>query len=135
MVTMLLVQLNRHKFRIRWYGEQFGYIEKPVLEIKIKKGLAGTKRHYKLAPFTFEPGFTMKTMDEVFDKSNLPNEIREMLKFQSPTLLNQYHRKYFLSADRKFRVTLDHKLQYVRINKYQNSFMQRVSNDHDVVLS
>lgn len=39
---------NRVKFRIRWYGEQFGYIKKPVLEIKIKKGLAGSKRHYPL---------------------------------------------------------------------------------------
>lgn len=125
---------TRHKFRIRWYGEQFGYIEKPVLEIKIKKGLAGAKKHFKLAPFTFEPGFSMKTMDEVFDKSDLPKEIREMLKHQSPTLLNQYHRKYFLSADRKYRVTLDHKLRYVRIGRHQNSFMQRVSNNHDVVV-
>lgn len=127
--------MSRHKFRIRWYGEQqFGYLKKPVLEIKIKKGLAGTKRHYKLVPFTFEPGFTMKLMDEVFDQSDLPKEIREMLRYQSPTLLNQYHRKYLLSADRKFRVTLDHKLKYTNINRYQNSFMHRVANDRDVII-
>ena len=126
--------MHRHKFRIRWYGEQFGYIEKPVLEIKIKKGLAGTKRHFKLAPFTLEPGFTMQIMDEVFDKSDIPKEIREMLRYQSPSLLNRYHRKYLLSADRKFRVTLDHKLQYTNINRYQNSFMHRVKNDRDVII-
>ena len=126
--------MNRHKFRIRWYGEQFGYIEKPVLEIKIKKGLAGTKRHFKLVPFTFEPGFDMQTINDIFDKSDLPNEVREMLRYQSPALLNQYHRKYFLSADRKFRVTLDHKLRYTQINRYQNSFMHRVANDHDVIV-
>ena len=126
--------MNRHKFRIRWYGDQFGDIKKPVLEIKIKKGLAGTKRHYKLAPFTFEPGFTIQIIEDVFDRSNLPREIREMLRHQSPTLLNQYHRKYFLSADHKFRITLDHKIRYVKINRYQNSFMHRAINDRDVVV-
>lgn len=125
---------KRLKFRIRWYGEQFGYIEKPVLEIKIKKGLAGSKRHYKLAPFTFEPGFSQKEMKAMLAASNLPREISEILKHQSPTLLNQYHRKYFLSADRVFRVTLDHKLRYAKIGKYQNAFMQRINNDRDVIL-
>ena len=126
--------MNRHKFRIRWYGEQFGYIKKPVLEIKIKKGLAGTKRHYNLVPFTFEPGFTIKTIEEVFDQSDLPKEIREMLRYQSPALLNQYHRKYYLSADRKFRLTLDHKLRYIKISRYLNSFLQRISIDNDVIV-
>ncbi len=125
---------NRLKFRIRWYGEQFGHIKKPVLEIKIKKGLAGSKRHYPLAPFTFEPGFSQKDLEEMFKQSNLSNEINELLKHQSPTLLNQYHRKYFLSADRIFRVTLDHKLRYLKISKHQNSFLQRISNDKDVIV-
>jgi SPX domain protein involved in polyphosphate accumulation len=125
---------NRHKFRIRWYGEQFGFVEKPVLEIKIKKGLAGAKRNFRLASFTIEPGFSQKDINAAFDKSDLPNEIREMLRYQSPTLLNRYHRKYFLSADRIFRVTLDYKLKYTRISRYQNSFMQRISNDRDVIV-
>ena len=29
---------QRAKVRIRWYGDLFGIIEKPVLEVKIKRG-------------------------------------------------------------------------------------------------
>jgi SPX domain protein involved in polyphosphate accumulation len=124
----------RQKFRIRWYGDRFGYISKPVLEIKIKKGLAGTKNSFKLVPFTFEAGFTQDILEDVFDKSDLPDEIRELLKHQTPVMLNQYHRKYYISADRKFRLTLDHKLRYTKIAKYQNSFLHLVSNDRDVIV-
>ncbi len=125
---------NRTKFRIRWYGDQFGRIEKPVLEIKIKKGLAGAKRHYRLVPFTFEAGFDQRSFDQVFDQSNLPTEVREMLSHQSPTLVNRYFRKYYLSADRRFRLTLDTRLQFVRIGRYQNSFMQRIKVDNQVII-
>ncbi|HHS95561.1 MAG TPA: VTC domain-containing protein, partial [Phaeodactylibacter sp.] len=118
---------NRHKFRIRWYGDQFGYIKKPILEIKIKKGLAGAKRHYPLVPFTLEPGFNQYMMRDVFNRSDLPGAVREMLRYQAPTLINRYFRKYFLSADRRFRVTLDTQLQFIRIDRHQNSFMQRRS--------
>ncbi len=126
--------MERYKFRIRWYGEQFGYIEKPVLEIKIKKGLAGAKRNVKLAPFTIEPGFTIEILQDVFARTEMPEEIREMLKHQSPVLLNQYHRKYYLSADHKFRLTVDHKIRYTKINRFQNSFLNSVSNNNDIIV-
>ena len=32
---------RRIKIRVRWYGELFGDIERPVLEIKIRNGLLG----------------------------------------------------------------------------------------------
>jgi SPX domain protein involved in polyphosphate accumulation len=125
---------NRIKFRIRWYGEQFGFIEKPVLELKIKRGLAGSKKHYKMAPFTFEPGFSHKNLEDLIQQSNLPNEIRDLLKYQTPTLLNQYHRKYYLSRDHIFRLTLDHKIKYIKIGRHQNSFLQRININNDVVV-
>ncbi|MFT4668085.1 MAG: hypothetical protein ACI8YQ_004125 [Polaribacter sp.] len=125
---------NRHKFRIRWYGEQFGHIPKPILEIKIKKGLAGAKRYYPLVPFTLEPGFNQHMMDKIFDESNLPAAVREVLQYQAPTLINRYFRKYYLSADRRFRVTLDTKLKFVRIARHQNSFLQRRSVDNQVIV-
>ena len=124
----------RHKFRIRWYGDQFGKTENPVLEIKIKKGSAGAKRHFKLIPFLLEKGISKNDLKEVFAKSDLPLEIQESLKFLEPTLLNRYFRKYYLSANRKFRVTLDTKLQYTRISAHQNYFMRIAKNDSDVVM-
>jgi len=40
---------ERRKVRIRWYGDLFRDIEKPMLEFKIKNGLVGTK-HISLLP-------------------------------------------------------------------------------------
>lgn len=124
----------RHKFRIRWYGDQFGNVEKPVLEIKIKKGIAGTKRHFKLAPFELKKGISKNDIKAIFSKSDLPLEIQESLKYLEPTLLNRYFRKYYLSANRKYRITLDTKLQYTRISEHQNYFLRIAKNDSDVVM-
>ena len=41
---------DRVKARIRWYGEMLGPV-KAILELKIKKGLAGRKEYYPMAPF------------------------------------------------------------------------------------
>jgi hypothetical protein len=61
-------------------------------------------------------------------------EIQESLKFLEPTLLNRYFRKYYLSANRKFRVTLDTQLRYTRISSHQNYFLRIAKNDSDVVM-
>ena len=59
----------RKKHRIRWYGDTFGDVEKPVLEIKLKNGLLGSKLHYKVNPFTLDRRFTRHTLTHVFDGS------------------------------------------------------------------
>ena len=48
--------MYRTKYRIRWYGDMLTKIETPVLELKIKKGLVGTKESYKLNQFELEKG-------------------------------------------------------------------------------
>ncbi len=113
---------NRKKIRIRWYGETFGEIKSPVLEIKIKKGLVGDKWSYKLVPFTLDNSFVHETAKEVFKNSNLPTPILESVKMVKPTLVNSYSRKYYLSADNRFRITLDFNLLYYKIDKLFNNF-------------
>jgi SPX domain protein involved in polyphosphate accumulation len=113
---------DRKKIRIRWYGDTFGEIKTPVLEIKIKKGLVGDKWSYKLKPFTLNNTFTNKQIQEIFKDSELPIPILESVKIVTPTLLNSYSRKYFLSADNKYRVTLDFNLLYYKIDKQFNNF-------------
>ena len=44
---------DRQKARIRWYGNTLGELEKPKLEIKLKKGLVGDKWTFTLDPFVF----------------------------------------------------------------------------------
>tara|TARA_B110000046_G_C13019611_1_gene410410 strand:+ start:3485 stop:4240 length:756 start_codon:yes stop_codon:yes gene_type:complete len=113
---------DRKKIRVRWYGDTLGAISSPVLEIKIKKGVVGDKWSYKLKPFTLDNDFENHTIQNIFKESSLPLPILESVKMVTPTLLNSYSRKYFLSADNKFRVTLDFKLLYHKIDKRFNNF-------------
>lgn len=113
---------DRKKIRIRWYGDTFGEVAKPVLEIKIKKGLVGDKWSYKLKPFVLDNQFTNDTIQQVFLDSDLPRPILESVKHVFPTLLNSYSRRYFLSANKKFRITLDFDLLYHKIEKRYNNF-------------
>jgi len=49
-------------------------------------------------------------------------------------LLNRYQRKYYLSADRRFRVTLDTNVTYTLISRYQNYFMRSVIDRDNVIM-
>jgi hypothetical protein len=125
---------DRKKIRIRWYGDTFGEIKKPVLEIKIKKGLVGDKWSYKLKSFVLDNDFNNDKIQNIFKDSNLPLPILESAKMVTPTLLNSYSRKYFLSADNKFRVTLDFKLLYHKIGKRFNNFnFAPVSDENKII--
>ncbi len=130
----LIGAMNRNKYRIRWYGQQFGHIENPVLEIKIKKGVTGAKKLFPLVPFTLDETFSSKKIDVIINKSVIPDQIKETLRHYSPSLLNLYYRKYFLSADRRFRLTLDSQISYTRITKYQNYFLRKVSDISNVIM-
>ena len=49
--------LQRRKVRVRWYGQPFGEIKHPMLEVKVKHGLVGTKHTYPLPPFRMNARF------------------------------------------------------------------------------
>ena len=48
---------SRKKARIRWYADQFGRIEKPVLEFKVREGMLGNKLSFRLPPFSMNGAF------------------------------------------------------------------------------
>lgn len=115
---------NRFKVRIRWYGELFGEIQSPVLEFKIKKAFTGTKKSYELPPFQIrQAGFDGSTWKSLFLQANLPDEVREKLAGLQPVLLNAYQRSYFESANKKFRVTVDDKMEYYNLRPTWNHFL------------
>ena len=125
---------DRKKIRIRWYGDTLGEIKKPVLEVKIKKGLVGDKWSYKLKPFVLNNDFDHEMIQNIFKTSNLPLPVLESVKMVFPTLLNSYLRKYFLSADNKYRVTVDYKLLYYKIDKRFNNFKFAPSRDENKII-
>lgn len=125
---------NRKKIRIRWYGNMFGKISDPVLEIKIKKGVVGDKWSYKLNEFTLDDNFTNQKIQQIFKESGLPLPILESIKKVFPTLLNSYKRRYYLSADNKFRITVDFDLEYRKINSKFNKFFIKPAFDENKII-
>ncbi len=116
---------DRTKLRIRWYGTLLGSIKKPVLEFKIKRGMVGTKESYPLRPFALGTGFGFDDLRAILDGSDLPPAVRFDLGELEPALINRYHRKYFLSADGSYRITVDSGLTFYRVHRHNNQFLSR----------
>ena len=107
---------ERMKMRIRWYGNLKDKIKKPVLELKQKHGLTGTKSFFRMPSFNlsdiYQPGF----LSSLFQKTNLDMRKKNLILSLKPTLINRYQRKYFLSLDQKFRLTIDDHLEYFPVS-------------------
>jgi len=125
---------DRIKFRIRWYGELWGVIKQPVLELKIKKGLLGKKEAFPLDSFVLDRDFTIRNLIHVIDNSAISEILKLDIKSLSLTLLNRYSRKYFESADKHYRITIDNDLLYYQINHHHNNFLDKIVDISNVIL-
>lgn len=113
---------DRVKARIRWYGPMLGEVKRPVLEFKIKRGMVGAKDAFELKPFTVAVGMGAEPVFRSLATSELPEPVLRLLETFEPVLLNRYQRKYFISADRHYRITLDSSLEYYRFDQHVNTF-------------
>jgi hypothetical protein len=123
----------RSKVRIRWYGDLRGLIEKPVIEFKKKAGLLGSKESYPLASFSVGDDFSRGTVHELLRTSLLPDFLKPRLACAEPSLVNRYRRKYFRSADGRYRITLDDMQQFFAVSSLPGLRIFR-TNDTDVIL-
>ena len=103
---------HRSKTRVRWYGTSAEGLERPVLERKIKRGHAGTKFSYPLPCLTQNGAPLRHHLQEAFQAPSLPENLRSLLKLVAPSLFNRYRRHYFVSGDRKLRLTVDYGIQF-----------------------
>ncbi|MBN2585371.1 polyphosphate polymerase domain-containing protein [Patescibacteria group bacterium] len=106
---------ERYKFRIRWYGNTLGLVKNPILEIKIKQNALGQKLSYPLVDFVIDNSFSLTDIEQVFEQSQLPELIRAELTAMRFVFLSSYRRKYFRSFDHKFRLTIDSRLKFSRL--------------------
>lgn len=104
----------RQKARLRWYGDSFPTIESPKLEFKKKIGLLGFKQLIKLKSFTISSSSPIESISEAV-RGCFPKDSSQF----TPVLLNKYKREYFISADNKFRITIDQNLEYCEINPFK----------------
>lgn len=118
------------KIRVRWYGDLFAPIKKPKLEIKIKKGLLGTKKIIKLEGFNLNDDLSdiFKPLEDTYIYKKYG------LNTVSPVLLNSYSRSYYISNDKSYRITIDDKQSYYKIFKNNNSFLHKVCDDASTIL-
>ena len=124
----------RMKTRIRWYGDLFAAIENPRLELKIKHGWLGRKESFDLCPFMVDHHLTRTTLMEVFQKSQLPEDIKLHLNCIEFSLMNRYRRKYFQSADGRYRITIDFDLEFYDLSAHHNTFINKSAQPHHVIL-
>jgi len=117
-------ETQRRKVRLRWYGDLFGLCKEPKLEIKYKSGLLGWKEKLSLETFKLSKGGVFGYKDLL---SELPSkkdfDISKLhLDALQPVLLNRYKRRYYLSLDKKFRVTVDSEMEFYSINPVREFF-------------
>ena len=125
---------NRVKARIRWYGEFLGNINSPALEFKVKQGLLGKKPTYKLCDFILDSNTSKNKFHDIFNESSIPDAMLQYLLKLEPAVANRYNRKYYLSHNKKFRLTLDTDLAYYRINSATSNFKKLYKDDDSVIL-
>jgi hypothetical protein len=125
---------ERHKVRIRWYGELFRAVEEPVLEFKVKSGLVGSKHTYPFAPFSLDDRFCHRYYRERLEKTDLPGRVKQYMRSLRVVLCNRYYRWYFATRDRRFRVTVDAEMSFCQVRGAGNRFVHRRVDHGRVVL-
>jgi hypothetical protein len=109
--------MTRCKVRIRWYGNLFEGIDKPILEIKHKVGPVGYKSQYRLPPLKLKKDFYRAAFKNYFLSADLPPQVRNHLLSLTPALYNRYHRRYFAARMSPFRITIDREMAFYRTTR------------------
>ena len=86
-------------------------------------------------PFNFDNSFNYTNYLAELEESGLGEDLRHMgFTLLQPVVVNGYRRKYFLSADKKFRITIDSDQVFYSINNRNNSFKNHFRNDENIII-
>lgn len=102
---------SRRKFRVRWYGPLEVSGIAATFEIKARRGALGYKKSARI------PSFSYPCVDLVARVTGCCKDLAEeceYFKYLRPIVVTTYWRRYFLSADRDLRVTVDYDIEYLR---------------------
>ena len=118
---------QRKKIRVRWYGDLSGSIKSPILETKKKWGSVGKKETQPLSSFEFEDFFSEAETLGLNKKVSLGENLKIGLYFLEAKLINRYSRKYFLSANGRYRITLDFNIQFYPVRPFPPVFLKNTT--------
>lgn len=97
---------SRTKIRYRWYGIS-DMPDSGRLEIKHKRNCYGWKVHFNVPASPYIHGADWHGIRRLL-ADQLPEAGKKWLQENPvPVLINRYYRRYFISGDRKIRVTID----------------------------
>ena len=97
---------SRIKTRFRWYGP-FEKKNSGNLELKYKRNVYGWKERFTISNLHLENKIDWKfVINKIYEK--LPLNIKFFFNNNNiPQIINQYEREYFISENKKFRITID----------------------------
>ena len=104
---------HRLKIRVRWYEDLFKAV-KSNLEFKIKDGLLGDKKIVKVDDFLAKDSLPLIS-NMIKDDQEFEQLSKLKLQNLKPVILVSYNRRYFQSADKKFRLTIDRDLTFYKV--------------------
>ena len=125
---------ERLKARIRWYGSLWGRAEKPCLEFKYKDGSVGSKLAYALSPFDLSPDLDFEPVAQSVCALGVGEDVRRQLQVMAPALLNRYSRRYYRSANGRFRLTVDSGIEYYNLAESHTLSRVKPMRDTNVVI-
>jgi hypothetical protein len=102
---------ERRKVRLRWYGNQIECIGDGNIEIKSKSGHLGSKESYPLGTFATED-FVSNYRKYIHASEALDEGCKQLFRLLRPIIIVSYLRRYFVSADKNYRITLDYDLGF-----------------------
>jgi SPX domain protein involved in polyphosphate accumulation len=101
---------SRIKTRFRWFGN-FNEKNFGNLELKFKRNIYGWKERCKIKKLRLENNQDLNTIKSTISK-HLPFRTKIFFyKNNIPQIVNQYEREYFISSDKKYRITIDRNMK------------------------
>lgn len=104
---------SRLKVRYRWYGDLLSENKKNEgsLEFKFKKNIYGYKKVFKIKDLTINLDSNWSDIKKKILKTLTPEYKILFNKNSQEILINQYKREYFISKNKKLRITLDRNIK------------------------
>ncbi len=125
---------TRSKSRIRWYGDLRGSISKPVFERKRKQGTLSGKLSSAVPELALNGGLDEPKLRAMLSKLGPENPLSRCLDDRQPSLINRYHRHYFLSGDGRVRLTVDSDLSFYAPDRTATALVSSAPEEYAVVI-
>ena len=123
---------QRKKIRIRWYGDFFGEVSSPTLEIKEKKDMVVNKTSIPMPNFLINPSMSVKNIIKDIAGSLYKDAL--FIRLLNATIINRYKREYFLSQDKRFRITIDTNQSFSNTNNIKKPQKMYTSNIQPAII-